>query len=83
MKYEVQWHGYEENNKVIKKHGIFNTLNEAQNSVREWWKKNNFEPYYIRQCMHEDGTCWWDYGSHTCFYYFIPKGGINNDRVIW
>ena len=74
MKYEVQWHGYEENKKVIKKHGIFNTLDEAQDSVREWWKKNDFKPYYIRQCMLEDGTCWWDYGSHTCFYYFVPKG---------
>ena len=74
MKYEVQWHGYEEDEKVIKKHGIFNTLDEAQDSVREWWKKNDFEPYYIRQCMLEDGTCWWDYGSHTCFYYFVPKG---------
>ena len=74
MKYEVQWHGYEGNEKVIKKHGIFNTLDEAQDSVREWWKKNDFKPYYIRQCMLEDGTCWWDYGSYVCFYYFVPKG---------
>ena len=33
IKYEVQWHGYENAKQVIKQHGIFNTLEEAQDSV--------------------------------------------------
>lgn len=72
MRYEVQWHGYENAKQVIKHHGIFNTLEEAQDSVREWWKKNNFKPYYVRSVVLDDGTVWWDYGSHICFYYFVP-----------
>lgn len=71
MKYEVQWEGFENHKPVTKHHGIFNTLQEAQDSVRAWWKKNNFTPFYVRETRLEDGTVWWDYGSHTCFYYFV------------
>ena len=77
MSYEVQWQGYEDGKRVLKKHGIFDTLEEAQDSVREWWKKNDFEPYYIRQWKVENRVIW-DYGSHTCFYYFVTVGDSND-----
>ena len=64
--YEVHWvHGNED-----KHHGTFETLEEAQDSVRAWWKKNDFKPYYVRQWTHDNITVW-DYGSHTMFYHFI------------
>lgn len=70
MKYEVHWLGYEDGKHVEKVHGKFNTLDEAMDSVRDWWKKNNFEPNYVRQWKHENITIW-DYGSHVCFYHFV------------
>ena len=70
--YNVEWHGYENGKPVIKKHGAFDTLDTAQESVREWWKVNDFEPPYIRQWKHEN-TIVWDYGSHTCFYHFVEE----------
>ena len=64
--YEVHWIGHGQDNT----HGVFPTLEEAQQSVRDWWKENNFEPYYVREWTHENITIW-DYGSHTCFYHFV------------
>ncbi len=64
--YEVHWiHGKED-----KHHGTFETLEKAQDSVRAWWEKNNFKPYYVRQWT-RDNIIIWDYGSHTMFYHFI------------
>lgn len=45
MAYAVHWVGYGQDNT----HGVYKTLEEAQDSVRAWWKKNDFEPFYIRQ----------------------------------
>ena len=71
--FKVEWHGCdEEYQPVVREHGTFDTLEAAQNSVREWWKKNDFEPPYIRQWKH-DNTVVWDYGSHTCFYHFVEE----------
>ena len=64
MAWEVHWVGHGQDNT----HGVFKTLEEAQDSVREWWKKNDFEPFYIRQWG--ENPVIWDYGSHTCFYEF-------------
>lgn len=67
MAYAVHWVGYGQDNT----HGVYKTLEEAQDSVRAWWKKNDFEPFYVRQWV-KDGIMVWDYGSHTCFYEFHP-----------
>ena len=64
--YEVHWVGMGQDNQ----HGVFNTLEEAQQSVLDWWKKNDYEPFYIRQ-WRSDNTVIWDYGSRTCFYNFV------------
>ena len=60
----------ENHKKVTKKHGKFNTLQEAKQSVLDWWKQNNFEPPYVRETQDENEV-WWDYGSHVCFYHFV------------
>jgi hypothetical protein len=65
--YEVQWHGLGQ----IKCHGKFNSLKEAQDSVLAWWKQNHFTPPYIRS--YGENPVIWDYGSHTCFYYFVKE----------
>lgn len=77
MKYEVHWvkawgccmgEPYED-----KHHGTFNSLDEAQQSVRDWWQKNNFKPRYVRQIADGKGRIWWDYGLHSSFYVFKEK----------
>lgn len=65
--YEVHWVSYTRNINNI--HGVFSTMEEAQDSVINWWKQNNFEPPYIRQWCTGNKIIW-DYGSHTCFYEF-------------
>ena len=75
MRYEVHWvkawgmcmgEPYED-----KYHGTFNSLEEAQQSVREWWKKNDYKPRYARQMADDKGRIWWDYGLHNAFYMFV------------
>jgi hypothetical protein len=74
MKYEVHWVEATGGctGEVIhdKHHGTFDTLKEAMDSVRAWWKKNGFDPYYVRQMTDEKGRIWWDYGLHSAFYVF-------------
>ena len=74
MKYEVHWvrawamcmgEPYENEH-----HGTFATLEEAQQSVKNWWQKNKYQPRYIRQMTDEKGRLWWDYGLHSSFYMF-------------
>ena len=63
--YEVHWLGYDRSGeKVDNTHGTFDTIEEAQKSVRDWWIKNKYEPPYVRQWTVEDGTVVWDYGLH-------------------
>lgn len=69
--YEVHWIGLGQDNH----HGTFPTLKEAQQSVMDWWKQNNYEPPYVRQWTRDNVTIW-DYGSHTCFYHFVE---VNNE----
>lgn len=69
MSYAVHWVGNGQNNT----HGIFPTLEEAQQSVQNWWKEHDFTPPYIRQWK-IDNKIIWDYGSHTCFYEFWEVG---------
>lgn len=65
MKYEVHWISGSQD----KTHGVFDTLEAAQDSVRDWWKKNNYKPPYIR-VIYGDDYVWWDYGLHDAFYIF-------------
>ncbi|SEA15786.1 hypothetical protein [Selenomonas ruminantium] len=72
--YEVHWvktvGGLMGKPYLDKHHGTFNSLKEAQLSVRDWWLKNNFSPPYVRQCLTKNGDVWLDYGQYTAFYVF-------------
>lgn len=71
--FKVEWHGCDgEHRPVVREYGTFDTLEAAQNSVREWWKKNGFELPYIRQWKHGN-TVVWDYGFHICFCHFVEE----------
>lgn len=75
MRYQVFWRNTvlgEEN-----EHGIYNSLEEAKESVRQWWKQNGYEPYYIREWSPRKGVYTWDYGSHIFFYQFRAVGDEN------
>ena len=73
--YEVHWICNSMNQDNV--HGIFPTLEEAQDSVRDWWKKHDFKPYYVRQWTQDNVTIW-DYGSHIWFYHFVEVEVDNN-----
>ena len=64
-RYEVHWISGSQD----KFHGVFDTLEEAQNSVRDWWNKNNYTPPYVRTIIKKDCIVW-DYGLHNAFYVF-------------
>ena len=67
MKYEVYWRGYKNGKHVNELINTFDTLEEAEKSIHDWWHQNDFKPPYVIVTQHENGFTW-DYGSHTCFY---------------
>lgn len=89
MWYQVQWIGRSLNKKgtrviqVKNIHNSYKTFEEAEQSIYDWWKKNRYEPPYVR--MWKDGNkTIIDYGPHACFYRivekkFVPKEKRNND----
>ena len=72
MKYEVYWRGYKNGKHVNERINTFDTLEEAEKSIHDWWHQNDFKPPYVRVIHREDGFTW-DYGSHTCFYDITVK----------
>ena len=74
MKYEVYWRGYKNGKHVNELINTFDTLEEAEKSIHDWWHQNDFKPPYVIVTQHEDGFTW-DYGSHTCFYDIIVGVG--------
>ena len=67
MKYLVQWVS---GNHVVSSIGLFDTIKDAKDSVRNWWEKNRFTPPYVRE-IKKDNMVTWDYGSHHNFYQFL------------
>lgn len=65
IKYEVHWvhHQLDED----KTHGVFDTLEEAIQSVYDWWNQHDYEPPYVRMWT-KDGVTTLDYGFHYMFY---------------
>ena len=68
IKYQVEWKN--DRTKEHNKHGVFNTFEEAIDSIYDWWEKNNFKPPYIRRWT-EDRVTAIDYGFHNMFYYIV------------
>ena len=50
--------------------GQYKSLEEAQQSVMDWWKTHRFRPFKIREWKKDDGTIVWGYGAQNCFYHF-------------
>ena len=68
VKYQVEWKHHQTN--THNTHGIFDTFEEAMESIYDWWKVNNFEPRYVRYWT-KDGVTKIDYGFHHMFYYIV------------
>lgn len=67
-KYQVEWKN--DRTKEHNKHGVFDTFDEAMDSIYDWWEKNDFKPPYIRRWT-EDGITTIDYGLYDMFYYIV------------
>lgn len=68
IKYQVEWKHHQAD--IHNKHGVFDTFEEAIDSIYEWWETNNFTPPYIRRWT-KDGVTTIDYGLHDMFYYIV------------
>lgn len=68
IKYQVEWKN--DRTKEHNKHGVFNTFEEAMDSIYDWWEANEFTPPYIRRWT-KDGVTTIDYGLHNMFYYIV------------
>lgn len=66
IRYQVEWKHHQTN--THNKHGVFDTFEEAMDSIYKWWEENNFEPSYVRYWT-INGVTKIDYGFHHMFYY--------------
>lgn len=66
IKYQVEWKHHQPD--IYKIHDVFDTYEEAMDSIYEWWEANNFKPPYTRRWT-ENGVTTIDYGLHDMFYY--------------
>lgn len=53
------------------RHGIYDTIDECYQSIKEWWKQNEFYPPYTRWWENPQGEITLDYGSHYFFYHIV------------
>ena len=53
--------------KIKKYHGSFNTVEDAMQSIKDWWDKHDFRPSYYQLTDYGDSVTI-DYGQHNCFY---------------
>lgn len=65
VRYEVHW--VDKFLKEDQTHGVFDTLEEAVQSVYDWWNQHDYEPPYVRMWT-KDGVTTLDYGFHYMFY---------------
>lgn len=77
MKYNVYWVNAELPNDPIQNKFIksYDTYNEAFQSIKDWWNKNDFYPSLIRFMgdIEEQGTVVIDYGPHFQFYKIVKE----------
>lgn len=65
IKYQVHW----VHNQLGKDetHGVFDTHEQAVQSIYDWWNQNDYSPSYVRSWTHR-GVTTLDYGYHHMFY---------------
>lgn len=78
--YKLIWENHLKGTKDIL--GNFSSLELAEETVRDWWTENKFEPPYIR-VWEESNSIVWDYGSHHFFYKFTKNTEPTSDKKIF
>jgi len=76
MKFNVYYgHGFNEisNKKLL---GKFESIDEAENFIKNDILKNHFPNYYLRTTFISKTCRWYDYGSHRQLYLLIK----NNEK---
>lgn len=79
MKYEVYYgYGIDEisNKKIL---GRFDSIDEAENFIKNDILKNHSPNYYLRTTFISKNCRWYDHGSHTQFYLLIS----DNNKQDW
>lgn len=64
--YALQYHDNIKNE--ITNHGIFQTEQDAYDSILAWWELNSFKPNYVRSFSSDEKVSVIDYGFHHYFY---------------
>lgn len=52
---------------IKEQHGSYDTFEQAMQSIKDWWKENDFQPRYYRVIEHGQSFMI-DYGLYDCFY---------------
>ena len=65
----VEWH--DDENDIVKRHGLFKTKKEAMQSIKDWWKLHDFKPDMLRTWGEETGRIVIDYGLYFSFYHIV------------
>lgn len=77
MKYNVYWTNAELPNDSIQNEFIdsYDTYEEAFQSIKDWWDKNDFWPSLIRLVgdIEEQGAVVIDYGPYFQFYKIVKE----------
>ena len=63
------WNVYFEKNAILTKVGSASTYDDAVAIMNQKIKESGFKSYYTRVTKFSDAEFWFDYGSHTTFYW--------------
>lgn len=56
--------------RLRKQHGSYDTFEQAMQSIKDWWKENDYQPRYYRVIEH-GRSFMIDYGLYDCFYEIV------------
>lgn len=78
MKYNVYWKDFEDNHGEWDLINSFNDFDSAYDSIKNWWKQNNFIPEHVRIIgdINIDDKITIVYGPYFKFYQ-IKKEEVN------
>ena len=59
--------------RVKEQHGSYNTPEQAIQSIKDWWKENDYHPRYYR-VIDTGLSLMVDFGLSDCFYEIVKDG---------
>lgn len=68
--YTVYW--ISQIKRLKEQRGSYDTFEQAMQSIKDWWKANNYKPRYCRVIEHGHSFMI-DYGLCDCFYEIIKE----------